>query len=97
MKLVVSERADKKNLETPGGLDVLNRVGGNNAGLPFFVFLNAKGELIVNSKKDGRDNIGHPFQPEEVSWFMTMLGKAAPDMNQSERQVIESWLRNQKK
>ncbi len=65
--------------------------------MPFFAFLNAKGDLIVNSKKDGRDNIGHPFQPEEIDWFMTMLNKAAPGMEKAERQVVESWLRNQKK
>ena len=93
----MSESPDKKNLENPGGMEVMNKVGGDNAGLPFFAFLNAKGELIVNSKKDGGDNIGHPYQPEEVSWFMTMLSKAAPDMDKGERQVTESWLLNQKK
>jgi len=94
---VVSERPEKKQLENAGGMGVLRKAGGDNAGLPFLAFLNAKGELIINSKRDGHDNIGYPYQPEEVAWFMTMLGKAATDMTESERQVIENYLRKQKK
>ncbi len=97
MKLVVNESPTKKDLENPGGTNVLTKVGGSGVGLPFFAFLDAKGDLIVNSKKDGRDNIGHPFQPEEIDWFMIMLSKAAPEMDKTERQKIETWLRTQKK
>ena len=75
----------------------MSKVNGNGGGLPFYAFLNPKGDLIVNSKKDGQDNVGYPNQPEEISWFMTMLIKAAPNMDQSERQIIDDWLRNQKK
>jgi hypothetical protein len=97
VKLDVAESANKKALENPGGADVLNKLGGTNAGLPFYGFLNAKGELIVSSKKNGSDNIGYPGQPQELAWFMTMLNKAAPGMNKAERQTIENWLRNPKK
>ena len=97
VKLDVNESPNKKNLENPGGSKVLDRVDGTGAGLPFFAFLNAKGEMIVNSKKDGRSNIGHPFQAEEIDWFMSMLTKAAPGMSNAERQTIDNWLRTQKK
>jgi len=52
----------------------------------------AKGNLIVNTLnsnrpgKDGKgENIGHPMQPYEVDWFMTMLEKAVPTMTPDER------------
>ena len=80
----------------------MEKLGGRNAGLPFFAFVDTKGELIVNAKRptpgesDGR-NIGHPFAPEEIVWFMKMLNKAAPKMTEAEAQKIESWLKGQKK
>ena len=56
-----------------------------------------KGELIVNSRRDGQGNIGHPFQAEEVAWFMKMLQKSAPKMTAEEARGIEAWLKNQKR
>jgi len=97
----VEESEGKKALETPGGDEFLKAVGGPS-GLPFFAFLDAKGALIVNSMRPGQggkpaENIGHPDRPEEVDWFMTMLGKAAPPMTREEAATLEKWLRNQKK
>ncbi len=43
------------------------------------------------------NNIGHPYEPHEVDWFMTMLSKAAPNMTAGERSTIEKYLRTQKK
>jgi len=79
----------------------MEKFGGVNAGLPFFAFVDAKGELIVNTMRPtGREpaasNIGHPFAPEEIAWFMQMLNKAAPRMTQAEAQKIESWLKQKK-
>jgi hypothetical protein len=102
IKLVVLESGEKKKLEHAGGGEVLSKLGGKNAGLPFFAFVDPKGELIVNSKRPLTDkpdgaNIGHPFAPEEIAWFMTMLKKAAPKLESSESKTVEDWLRNQKK
>ncbi len=97
-KLVVLERADKKKLENPGGEAVLGKLGGRNSGLPFFAFADAKGDLIVNSKRTGDGgNIGHPIEPSEIAWFMVMLEKSAPTMAETERQTIEKWLKSQKR
>ena len=101
-KLVVMERAEKAKLNNAGGEEVMAHVGGKNAGLPFIAFLDAKGELIVNGRKPvaGKtegDNIGHPFQPLEIEWFMSMLEKAAPAMSAAERKTLEDWLKAQKK
>jgi len=51
VKLVVGEKEEKRNLNNAGAEVILEKVGGTNAGLPFSAFLDAKGELIVNSKR----------------------------------------------
>ena len=96
-KLVVNENEAHKQLENRGAAAVLKKVGGEGQGLPFFAFLDAQGELIVSSRRQGEGNIGHPFQPDEIVWFMKMLEKAAPKMSAADARTIENWLKNQKK
>jgi hypothetical protein len=97
----VQENGDKKSLDTPGGDEMWKRLGAAG-GLPFFVFLDSSGQVLVTSMEPARDgrkagNIGHPDAPHEVDWFMEMLQKAAPRMTAEERGVIEKYLRSQKK
>ena len=67
----------------------MNQWGGAKAGLPFFVFLDAKGGKIADSNgmPDG-SNIGYPGNPKEVDAFGAVLIKAAPRMSTSERAAI---------
>lgn len=81
---------------------MLFKLGGKDSGLPFHAFLDAKGELIASSERPAAGktpggNIGHPFAPDEIAWFMTMLRKAAPKMSDKDQGAVESWLKNQKK
>jgi thioredoxin-related protein len=98
-KLNVDEKKGKHpELETPGAENMLAKLGGANAGVPFIVFLDATGSPIVDSRPlvDGRpegENIGYPAQPKEVDWFMAMLKKAVPSMTADESRTIERWLR----
>jgi hypothetical protein len=97
----VLEHGDKKSLDTPGGEELMKRLGGTG-GLPFYAFQDGQGATIINSNAPGKDgkpgeNIGHPDKPEEVDWFMAMLAKAAPAMTAEERGTIEDRLRHQKK
>ena len=98
----MQEQAGSKERNTPGAEEVLARVGGPS-GLPFIAFLDGQGKLIVNSMQpsgaDGKPggNIGHPFQPSEIDWFLIMLRKGAPRMTPQESSAIEKWLRAQKK
>jgi hypothetical protein len=101
-RLDVQEHGDKANLETPGGWALAAQLGAKGTGLPFFAFLNERGELIANSHRPvpgepGGVNIGHPWQPEEVDYFMVMLRKAVPALSPQDTQLIESYLRNQKR
>ena len=58
VKLVVQENDKNKALENPGADALLKDLGGPS-GLPYSAFLDAKGALIVNSKRNGQ-NIGYP-------------------------------------
>jgi hypothetical protein len=80
-----------------GATKALEKVGGAGQGNPFHAFLNSKGELIVNSKRNGQDNIGYPYEPHEIDWFMVMVKKAAPGITEQEAKVIEAKLRSYKK
>src|SRR4030095_7026780 len=77
VKLVVQENPKNKALENPGAEGLLKRVGGPG-GLPYSAFLDARGELIVNSNQDGQEgqNIGYPAAPAEIDWFVKMMKKA---------------------
>ena len=94
VKLVVQENPQHKDLENSGAESLLNKMGGP-AGLPYSAFLNAKGELIINSKMSG-GNIGYPNQPEEIDWFLHMIKKAAPGMSAEDLKTIETALRAKK-
>ena len=101
VKLVAQENEKNKALENAGADAWLKKVGGPE-GLPFSAFLDAKGTMIVNSKRSSNTgpadgNIGYPATPEEIAWFVTMMKKAAPKIAEGDLKVIETALRTQKK
>ena len=95
VKLVVQENEKNKGLENEGADALLKKLGGPD-GLPYSAFLDARGEMIVNSKREGA-NIGYPGQPNEVDWFLQMMKKAAPSISQDDLKIIETALRKPSK
>jgi thioredoxin-related protein len=88
---------DARHANTPGALELENSVGGKDAGWPFLVVLNSGGKPIVNSyrpdpKSKTGDNIGYPVLPQEVDWFMVMLQRGAPSLNQHDLATVRAWL-----
>lgn len=81
----------------PGADAVREKYGGGNGGVPFHLFLTPEGKLIVNSNAKGTGNIGYPYEPHEIAWFMEMLKQAAPKMTSAEAGTIEQKLRAYKK
>ncbi len=96
-RLDVQESAAKKELENPGGEEFMKKLAGASPGLPFFAFLDDHGKSIVTSIRPGSGNIGHPVQPQEIAWFMSMLEKAVPQMTKKERGILEEKLKDQPK
>lgn len=93
--LTVDESAENKKLENPGADNLKIKYHGDQAGLPFFIVLNAKGDLLGDSfiRKDGQeldtpgDNIGCPAADEEVAAFCELLKKTS-NLNENELKTI---------
>jgi hypothetical protein len=95
VKLVVQENDKNKALDNAGAAALFKQFGGPS-GLPYSAFLDAKGVLIINSKREG-ENIGYPAKPSEIEWFIQMMKKAAPNMAQDDLKTIETALRSFKR
>ena len=94
--ITVLENPAHKADENAGGLDLMIKLGGKDAGLPFMAILDAKsGKMIVNSlQKAGepRTNTGYPAAPEEIGHFVKMLQKGAPKIGDGSVKKVEAWL-----
>jgi len=67
------------------------RQGHAGGGIPWMVILDADGkELVTSDAPEG--NIGCPVQPAEVSWFLQMIEKTAPDLDDEELELLRGEL-----
>lgn len=92
--LDVMERGGKiDSLENPGGKDIMKKYGGENAGLPFCVFIDKSGKLIANSNiMPDKTNVGYPGAPEEITLFVNLLKKASKNFTEMQRTAIINYL-----
>jgi thiol-disulfide isomerase/thioredoxin len=95
---VYEERGKHPELNNPGAAKLVADFGGESGGVPFLVFLDAQGQLLINSnrpvkRKPNGENIGYPALPVEIDWFMTMLQKTPPSLSKADARTIETWLR----
>ena len=74
------------------GREVADRLGmPKNSGIPWIVILDAAGEKLITS--DGpKGNIGYPFEPLEIEFFLTMLKSTAKNMSDERLAEIETAL-----
>lgn len=93
--LDVNERKEKVELlENAGGRELLKEHGGENAGLPYYVILDAKGRKLVDSKQmPGTSNIGYPGAPDEIKLFSGMLKKGASAMKKKDIGTVSDYLK----
>lgn len=91
--LVVRERDEKQALEHAGGDRLMRQWGGEQAGLPFYVFLDRDGRKVAdsNAMADG-SNIGFPATPVEIAAFMGLIDKTARGLSKSDRAVLQTSL-----
>lgn len=85
----VQEMGDKKKLENPGGEELMDKYKGTDAGLPFWLILNPKGEVLADSFNDKSENLGCPSTTEEVDVFAAKLKKTSK-MSDTELQTVKT-------
>lgn len=89
--ITVQESANKKNLETPGG-DILNeKLGGKDQGLPFWVILDANGKVLEDSRVNG-ENLGGPSSADEVENLITKLEKTSKNEKVNSEKIKEVFI-----
>jgi hypothetical protein len=74
------------------GREVANRLGKpEQGGIPWMVILDTAGEKLITS--DGpKGNVGYPFEPHEIEFFLTMLKSTAKQMSDERLAEIETAL-----
>jgi thioredoxin-related protein len=89
-RLDVLEREEKiAELENPGGKEILIKYGGDNSGLPFYVFLDPKGNRLANSNVMPKNmNIGFPGTSEELDAFKSLLKKTSKKITDDQFNLI---------
>jgi len=85
-------KATSKRPDTRGADSLFDRYGGP-ASIPLLVFLDKQGKVIVNSIRTDKTNIASPGRPEEASFFVQMLKKAAPRISDEDLKVVETSLK----
>jgi thiol-disulfide isomerase/thioredoxin len=94
--LTVLESKEKKADENPGAMELLTRWGGDKAGLPFMVILDAKSNKVLadSLQTAGKQstNTGYPAAKEEVAHFIKMLEKGAKKISKEDRAKVQNWL-----
>ena len=75
--LTVKESPKNQNLENPGGQELLLKYRADRAGLPFWVILDPKGNVLADSFNTKGENLGCPSTPEEVAEFTTKLKRTS--------------------
>ncbi|MDB5088680.1 MAG: Thioredoxin-like [Mucilaginibacter sp.] len=101
--LDVMEQPAKANLENPGSMDVMKKFGGEKSGLPFWLVLDPKGNVLANSlmPKDGattatpEDNVGCPASDKEVAFFDGILRKTSNLKTEDIATIHKRFLLNQ--
>lgn len=93
--ITVQERAEKKNLETPGGDLINEKFGGKNQGLPFWVILDANGNVLEGSKVNG-ENIGGPASEDEVANLISKLEKTTKNEKVNSKNIKEVFILKKK-
>lgn len=87
--LSVFESVAKKNLETPGALDLYkNYSGGKAVSIPFWVIVDNKGKLLADCRLENGENVGCPATVQEVKHLLEVL-RVTSDITSNEQKLVE--------
>lgn len=93
--LDVMEQGEKiAQYENAGGKELMDKLGGAKAGIPFYAFLTPEGKMLANSNAMPKEqNIGYPGVMEEIDAFMKIVKIGAPKMTEAEQKTIITYLK----
>ena len=101
--LTVYESKDKKDLETPGALELLTKYKGNDLGIPYWLIFDADGNLVADSKirpanaatdTEG-NNAGCPATENEVKFFIDVLKQTSSIDNKGLKTIYDRFRQNE--
>jgi hypothetical protein len=80
-------------------IDVVKNAGGEKVyekygpqrGVPAWTILDADQKVLVDSMRD-KQNVGFPYEPQEVTHFFDALKKSCPGLSKEELQVLKDRL-----
>jgi len=72
-----------------GGKELCGKMGGGSSGIPYFVVLDGRGETVGTSIPPGGKNTGFPGTPEEITYFTSLLKKAAPKLTDAQLKTLK--------
>lgn len=76
-QLTIQESPKNKAMENPGADALVAKYKGDKAGLPFWVILDPKGNVLADSFNAKGENLGCPSSAEEVAEFLEKLKKTS--------------------
>ncbi|HJZ59334.1 MAG TPA: thioredoxin family protein [Gemmataceae bacterium] len=76
----------------PGGEEMYHQYG-SDRGVPAWTVLDAAGKTVVDSG-DGEDNVGFPYEPNEVEHYIKAVRKGAPKMSDAEAELLTKKLKD---
>ena len=101
--LVVDESDNKKQLETPGGKEMMEKYNGKDVGIPYWLIFGSDGQLLTDSRirKPGQGPeegsiCGCPATADEVAFFTGVLKKYT-DLTDDQLKVIAKRFRENEK
>ena len=77
-------------VKNPGG-DKLYDQYGPQRGVPAWTILSAGRKVLADSMRE-KENVGYPYEPQEVEHFLTALKKARPGLGDDDRKVLRDRL-----
>lgn len=93
--ITVEERGEKASLNTPGGIELVDQLGGKNQGLPFWVILDEKGNVLKDSKING-ENVGGPASEKEVEYLISILESTSKNQKVDVEKIKEVFVLKKK-
>ena len=63
-------------------------------GMPLWVILDSGGNKLIDSDNTGKgDNVGYPYRPEAIEYYIQSIRKAAASMTEEEGQILSGKLK----